>query len=489
MVVSEADLNRLDYYITAKERLHNRFLFGTGVVCGLVVTCHPCGGGLVNVSGGYALGPCGEDIVVCADDTVDVCALVKKCRSLEQREVECRPWGDTRGCDEVQEEWILAIRYDEQPSRNAPMLKAGSAGDCGCACGSGHGCSCSGGGSCACGGGASCSCGGSTGSRQPRREIPLACAPTVVCETYRYEVFRAPPGPRCDDEREQLPPGRLLERIQKCAGALVALLTDQPAQPLNDDMPPAARQAWVRYCQRIKSSLYEHLTRERTSRCDLLQQLCRLSCPDATLTGGAFEAAMQQALLAVWPSWLAAIQDCLCFALLPPCPAPAHDPRLPLAVVTVTGGECAIVELCNWTPLRPLVGTFPNVGYWLSAFGLIEQLRRTFFCFCCEPLIQQRRPGVVEQPPGNVPIFGLAPMFRPGAAPGPAPDEADPLRRIGLDLDQLGIVGKWLGTMRPEPRDLVAGLGLAVDPKEVESLERRLAALEAEVARLRGGPG
>jgi hypothetical protein len=315
-------------------------------------------------------------------------------------------------------------------------------------------------------------------------------------------VFRAPPGPRCDDDDEQRPPGRLIKRIQECAGALVALLTDQPSQPLNADMPLPARQAWVRYCQRIKASLYEHLTRQGTSRCDLLEQLCRLGCPDPSLTGQGFLTAMQQALLAIWPVWIAAIQDCLCFALLPPCPAPAKDPRLPLAVVTITGGKCKIIDICNWTPLRPIVGTFPNLGYWLSAFGFMEQLRRTFFCFCCEPLFQARQPEFIDQPPGAVPIIGVAPMFAaapgldaaaraaPGAAPGGQPGLADPLRQLGIDLDQLGVVGNWLRTMRPEARDLVSGLGLAPDQKELQELRQRLASLETEVARLRtGGPG
>src|SRR5215470_1506790 len=53
-LLTEADLNRLDHYIVAKNRLHNRYLHGWGVACGMEVVCHPCGN-LVTVKTGYAL--------------------------------------------------------------------------------------------------------------------------------------------------------------------------------------------------------------------------------------------------------------------------------------------------------------------------------------------------------------------------------------------------------------------------------------------------
>src|SRR5262245_63996180 len=71
-LLTEQDLNRLDQYIIAKNRLHNRYLVGHGVACGLEVRCHPCGN-LVTVSPGYAINGCGDDIIVCSQDTVDVC--------------------------------------------------------------------------------------------------------------------------------------------------------------------------------------------------------------------------------------------------------------------------------------------------------------------------------------------------------------------------------------------------------------------------------
>src|SRR5215212_1911114 len=69
-LLTEEDLNRLDHYIVAKQKLHNRYLHGWGVVCGLDVVCDDCNSGSVIVQSGYALAPCGEDVIVCGDQRV-----------------------------------------------------------------------------------------------------------------------------------------------------------------------------------------------------------------------------------------------------------------------------------------------------------------------------------------------------------------------------------------------------------------------------------
>lgn len=79
-LLTEEDLQLLTRYVTDKSRLHNRYLHGAGVVCGLEVTCDPCGGGHVRLHPGYALDCCGNDLVVpCAVD-LDVNAMVRRLR-------------------------------------------------------------------------------------------------------------------------------------------------------------------------------------------------------------------------------------------------------------------------------------------------------------------------------------------------------------------------------------------------------------------------
>jgi hypothetical protein len=478
MVIQESDLNRLDHYIGAKHRLHNRYVHGTGVVCGMEVSCHECGAGRVRVAGGYAIGPCGEDIVVVGPDTVDICALIRHCRSLERQNVECRPWGDDQGCRDVTETWVLAIRYDETASRNSPMLKAGQR-DCGDS-GGGGGCGC---GNSGCSGGASCGCSGagSAGSAAPkagRRTTPTTCAPTVVCETYCYEVFRAPAQPDCSPRRppNTQPPGRLVERLRACLDDLLKLLQQPPAEPLNPGMSAAGKQQWQQFCMRVKSGLHAHLSHEGTSACALLETLCTMACPSPQLEGPAFVNAMTQALTQVAPILQAAIKDCLCSAILPPCPEPAHDPRLPLALVTVDGGAaCRVVAVCNWTPLRRMVGTFPNVAYWLSALGLIERVRTALFCFCCGSV----PPQAPQQPGLNV--AGAAGGFQPG-----------PLSPFGFDVSDFGIFSDWLRDSPPDPMQmlhkLAGSIGGGGGGADNAALMHRIDDLQAQVDALRRHP-
>src|SRR5712672_3146475 len=55
-LLTEADLNNDQSYWLAKSRLHNRYLHGWGVACGLQVVCGPCDG-WVTIKTGYAIDP------------------------------------------------------------------------------------------------------------------------------------------------------------------------------------------------------------------------------------------------------------------------------------------------------------------------------------------------------------------------------------------------------------------------------------------------
>jgi hypothetical protein len=88
-LLTEDDLSALGDYVTAKSRLHNRALFGAGVVNGLSVSCHPCDASKVIVGSGYALDCCGHDLVVPATQELDVKALVQKLALSKNGGVNC----------------------------------------------------------------------------------------------------------------------------------------------------------------------------------------------------------------------------------------------------------------------------------------------------------------------------------------------------------------------------------------------------------------
>lgn len=79
-LLTEEDLEQLTQYVVGKNRLHNQRLWGDGVVCGLDVKNHPCGGGQVIVEPGYALDCCGNDVVLPCSKTLDINAMVRKLR-------------------------------------------------------------------------------------------------------------------------------------------------------------------------------------------------------------------------------------------------------------------------------------------------------------------------------------------------------------------------------------------------------------------------
>lgn len=108
-LLTEDDLSLLVDYVSAKNRLHNRTLSGPGVVCGLTVSCDPCGGGTVAVHPGHALDCCGNDIVVSCTERVDVAALVRELR-VSSLGVRC---GDP--CDDGRRHLGLFVRYEESP--------------------------------------------------------------------------------------------------------------------------------------------------------------------------------------------------------------------------------------------------------------------------------------------------------------------------------------------------------------------------------------
>lgn len=90
-LLQDDDLAAIESYVTGKNRLHNRFLHGDGVVCGLDVSCHPCGGGSVMVGSGYALDCCGNDIVVPCREELDVLAMIRQLRTAANDGCDCGP--------------------------------------------------------------------------------------------------------------------------------------------------------------------------------------------------------------------------------------------------------------------------------------------------------------------------------------------------------------------------------------------------------------
>ena len=400
-LLTEQDLNRLDHYMVEKSKLHNRYLVGWGVVCGLEVLCDQCEE-RVRVTPGYALSPCGEDIVVCKPDYVDICALIDRCRKADM--VDCRPYAGKDGCDEVEEEWVLAIRYMEAPARGMTALTGASS--CGCGAPSASACSCGGKSQCGCGGGggSGCSCAGSgtaatSTAEAPRlrRGAPPSCEPTVVCESYRYEIFRKPDE---DDDRydskgdddeglfgslagvfEKLD-GDMARRITCCLRELEKAIPKPPPDMPQGQLTAAIKQAYYRWACATKRSLAAYFARIGGGDCEAVAKLAAIPVPSPAMADDPFRQGMGEAALQLMLVALEAMLHCICSNLLPACPPP-EDPRVPLAVVTVRRKGCDIVKVCNWTPLRRHVTTFRSLDYWFGWLPLRRLVRDAIEQVCC----------------------------------------------------------------------------------------------------------
>jgi len=373
-LLTDEDLQRLDHYITAKNKLHNRYLMGWGVACGLEVVCSPCDGG-VTVRPGYALSPCGEDVVVCNETPVDVCSLIQQCKKREPR--NCQPQlsnaaGDP--CNNVTEKWILSIHYDEKTSRGVvPLKNSGGAACCSkCACGGSSSCGCrchSTTRSSGCGCNGSGKTNGSNGTSHgngscgcsPKATQSPQCEPTVVCEGYRFTICKIV-------GETPAPKGEIVQRFLCCYESIIALLSSPPQDP-------KLVQSW---CCTIRDNLVDYLAANPGYSCTVIDQLSALCAAgaDADTIKNNVGAIVGQFML-----------DCFCSILLPPCPCPVEDSSVPLATITISnkGGVCRVISICNFDARKFLV-TFPNLAYWLSELPFARSLRNAISRICCTSL-------------------------------------------------------------------------------------------------------
>ena len=371
-LLTDEDLNRLEHYLVEKNKLHNRYLHGWGVVCGLEVVCNPCSDRLT-VRTGYALSPCGEDIVVCRDAVVNVCELIQKCRPATQPP-DCDPFHSAAdgNCQDLVDTWVLAICYDEKPSRGITALR-GSSGAAGCS-------------RCNCGGSSTCGCSchsPATGAKnantcQPtQRNPPPQCEPTLTCEGYSFIAYKAPPANPVGEANQ--PNGEWARRYDKCRAALTRILSAIQADANN-------QQAYT-WFQDFKAALLDFFRDYPISDCTYLEKLNRIVLiPPQDANAGAawatssFLPAVGQITAVAAEYWV----HCFCSTLLPPCPEPVACNCVPLATVKVHRSDCRILEVCNWGPRR-LVLTFPHLQYWLSPWASQETLSAAIAKLCCAP--------------------------------------------------------------------------------------------------------
>jgi hypothetical protein len=476
-LLTEVELNSEQAYLLAKNRLHNRYLHGWGVVCGLQVVCHSCDG-WVKIKQGYAIDPCGNDIIVCADQDFNVIRYINECKEKQRTRDDCDPWRPTPdpNCDDLEEHWCITLSYQENEARPITALHQSKSASCGCGCGSSNS--------------SKCGCGCHSSSQDASRKQSgsnaqsgigksiAACQPTRIFENYRLGVIQQPE--ECGDWHKsedatlsqrygaaqtalmnmvpnsaqdilsllmKIAPDSLLVKIVNCLSSIGDLfakrLTTKDLQQLGPILARCLRQDVTRtnaahadseshpqgastetvpggtgnsaaaapddvkgfgeddvFAYQDTSSgidvpaLHDACCRFRKAILDLYaQNPMKVRCagpdcppcpplPTANQSPQQFEQEVEESVCCLLRQLIDYIADCVCMALLPPCPPNPYDDRLILACVTIKNDK--IIDICNFS-CRHYAGSFPAVNYWLSLVPIIPLIRYGLQIFCCAP--------------------------------------------------------------------------------------------------------
>ncbi|MCG3206422.1 MAG: hypothetical protein FOGNACKC_00020 [Anaerolineae bacterium] len=417
-LLTETELNSQQAYGIAKHKLHNRYLHGSGIVCGLEVTCHECDSHFVTVQPGYALDGCGNDIVVCAPHDFNIIKAIEACRQVERR--NCDPWRTAapRDCTGVEQEWCLTIRYREKMGRPATALVSQPNGRCACGAKNGQTCGC-----------------GQNGAATATQIRPAqTCEPARIIEDYELGVVCLPEKPAGDDENQALQ--MLLEMLDKLGihlpyECVLACYTDLTAfsqelvaifNLINGDNAFTNRQQAARRFCLLLENIRRYLLDDHLTRCNLIQDLNAINCPTPPATDAGFQTFLNQmrtALLATFELLINLLVNCICYEILPKCPPDVCEDRLLLACVTVRDGK--VLRICH-SP-RHYVLTRHNLVAAVLSVALAD--------ICCTPFDLPNRDQIATAPNRAFATDTLAASFAGAATRARSPFMATAAAALG----------------------------------------------------------
>jgi len=393
-LLSEAELNNEMDYILAKQRLHNRYLHGVGTVCGLEVVCSNCDGQVV-IKPGYAIDPCGNDIVVCEEQQFDVLKAIQACCDAvkKKNKTVCDPYQPFNpGCTGQEEHWCITIAYQETPTQPVTPLRAKSK-TCSCAG------SCSGVGSCGCSGSnGSTSSNGCSTATAPTTATSTACEPTRILEGFTLGVV---PDPETCATSDTLLQDTLLANVIQCFSPLLNIKSafsrttaDILGLSLSSSLVNSQFQnseAYLACCQFRQYVINLFTGADFAIKCKALNVFDAIVCPqppssqagnDSSGSDPTYLKLIQENILKTLLMLAELIRDCVCSAFLPSCPTDPGDDRLILACLTIKDGT--ITNICNFG-CRQFAGGFPSFFYWLSLIPVVPLFKLLLDDICCSP--------------------------------------------------------------------------------------------------------
>lgn len=328
-LLTDRDLDAAQRYVIEKNRLHNRYLVGSGVVCGLAVRCDRCDTGSVVVRSGYAIDCCGNDIVLCANETFSVADYLAACRKKKDHCDEKISYPSK--CDELEREYYLVLNYSEEPGRPITALMRGD----GCA---------------------------------------TRCEPSRTKETFRLDLIAA------EDLHHKKAPN-LIDKIRGCtkevSQAVIGFATD--LQNIAPMVPSQAHTAFMTLFCKMRDYILKVYKAGANVRCTLACQLREIeeSLPTSP-TDPEYNKKMYGGVFKLFGYVYQYLIDCVCDAVLVPCSSCECDQGVILACLTVKNDK--VIKICNLCRTQVLTG--PAIRYWFGPLfkGVGSMLER----LCCE---------------------------------------------------------------------------------------------------------
>lgn len=331
--LTDKDLEAAQRYVIEKNKLHNRYLVGTGVVCGLMVTCDPCCDGSVSISSGYAIDCEGNDIVLCENACFDILGYLKKHKKQEDLpycgHANYRPQIQQQAEDS--QEYLLVLSYAEEMTKPITAMVR----DNGC-----------------------------NNSR---------CEPSRIKETFHIDLVKT----RTDKPdfskikiTDLIPDQSFLGQLRDC------MKTYQEANKLlrsssTGFSDPAALNTLFKALRSLVMEIYK---KEPIIRCDLPEKIAEI---ERGFQSTEILSQKQKYVTSMLAILIQFFIDCFCNSLLVKCPECKEGEGVVLACVTIKGNK--ITKICNIVRKQLITG--PSLQYWTQPlFSSIETLLDFICC-------------------------------------------------------------------------------------------------------------
>jgi hypothetical protein len=379
-LLTEAELNSEQAYMLAKSRLHNRYLHGSGVACGLQVSCGTSAG-KVSIQPGFAIDPCGNDIIVCSAQEFDVLQRIqeydKQRRQRNRSQANPTRTSTNTNCKDVERYYCLTIAYQEVETRLTNALRKGSTTSsssskgCGCGCQSSQSTTTT-----------------TTSSSSTMTSSQVSCEPTRISEGYLLDIVEVPVD-YCGNVKDVWESTLLAKVIAGLKDVKAFLDTRLRGTNTYETLTPLA---FTGQTDASTQTLYESCCRLRQAIKDLYgQDPLNTNCPAPDLftqvvcqkpTDNGDETYMQQTRTTLYQLLALLMQYILhgiCQLLIPPCPTQTED-RLTLACFTIKND--AIIDICDFCH-RSSAGSFPALYRWLSLVPIAPLIAYAIERICC----------------------------------------------------------------------------------------------------------